>query len=312
MQARMVATNHKVRKAKQKDEAPQKKAQNAVREASRAAAPRLTAYFADHASENVEGFSKSGKVSKEEIEATPHVWKLYLMLFVLPCQRLAPSSFFNGIVYGAISLAIVLVGLETYVEEDAPGYTSRAGQYWPMKFEVTCNCTLMEMSGWVTVKDTVEVLDQVVNYIFLSELVVKFFSYKYRPLLFFYEPMWAWNVFDLLVVVLAFAWTNGPAAILRLMRLARLLKIFKKIVQLQVILKGLVRGLHACIYVFLLLLLIMYFYAIMGITFFRDNDGFHFGDLGKAMVTLPLPLPLPLTLPLPLPLAPPLPLPLNR
>ena len=79
MQARMVATNHKVRKAKQKDEAPQKKAQNAVREASRAAAPRLTAYFADHASENVEGFSKSGKVSKEEIEATPHVWKLSLI-----------------------------------------------------------------------------------------------------------------------------------------------------------------------------------------------------------------------------------------
>ena len=28
-----------------------------------------------------------------------------------------------------------------------------------------------------------------------------------------------------------------------------------------------------------------YFYAIMGMTFFRDNDSFHFGDLGTAMVT---------------------------
>ena len=46
------------------------------------------------------------------------------------------------------------------------------------------------------------------------------------------------------------------------------------------------RGLQSCVYVALLLLLIMYFYAIMGITFFRDNDRFHFGDLGTAMVTL--------------------------
>ena len=49
-------------------------------------------------------------------------------------------------------------------------------------------------------------------------------------------------------------------------------------------------------YVALLLLLIMYFYAIMGITFFRDNDRFHFGDLGTAMVTLYLTPTLALTL----------------
>ena len=55
-------------------------------------------------------------------------------------------------------------------------------------------------------------------------------------------------------------------AMLRMMRLARLLKVFKRVVQLQIILKGLVRGLQSCVYVALLLLLIMYDHARMPTT----------------------------------------------
>lgn len=46
---------------------------------------------------------------------------------------------------------------------------------------------------------------------FCLEIVVKVLHYKYRPLLFFYEPAWTWNVFDLTVVVLGLAWSDGPA-----------------------------------------------------------------------------------------------------
>jgi voltage-gated sodium channel len=40
------------------------------------------------------------------------------------------------------------------------------------------------------------------------------------------------------------------------------------------------------VYVILLMLLIFYLYAVMGVYFFRRNDPFHFGSLGVAMLTL--------------------------
>ena len=54
----------------------------------------------------------------------------------------------------------------------------------------------------------------------------------------------------------------GFAPVLRLLRLARLLKIFKTFSQLQVILRGLGRGIQSVGYVVLMLTLVLYIYAV--------------------------------------------------
>jgi voltage-gated sodium channel len=66
----------------------------------------------------------------------------------------------------------------------------------------------------------------------------------------------------------------------------RLLKLVGKIKQLQVIVMGLIKGLSAVSYIILLMLLIFYLFAVMGVSSFRENDPFHFGSLGMAMLSL--------------------------
>jgi voltage-gated sodium channel len=39
-------------------------------------------------------------------------------------------------------------------------------------------------------------------------------------------------------------------------------------------------------YILLLLVLIFYLFAVVGVVMFRNNDPFHFGSIGVAMITL--------------------------
>ena len=66
----------------------------------------------------------------------------------------------------------------------------------------------------------------------------------------------------------------------------RLLKLVGKVKQLQLIVMGLMNGLGSVTYILLLMLLIFYLFAVMGVGSFQENDPFHFGSLGVAMVTL--------------------------
>lgn len=93
-------------------------------------------------------------------------------------------------------------------------------------------------------------------------------------------------------------------AFLRLLRLMRLFKLVSKVKQLQVIVSGLIKGLGSVTYILILMLLIMYLFAVLGCVTFRyfsccsylfpqfgaqsnpysRNDPFHFGSIGVSMV----------------------------
>jgi len=97
----------------------------------------------------------------------------------------------------------------------------------------------------------------------------------------------AWNNFDFWLVLIC--WIPLPGvnvAFLRLLRLMRLLKIVSKIKQLQVIVMGLIMGMASVQYIVILLILVFYLFAVLGVSTFRRNDPFHFGYLGVAMLTL--------------------------
>jgi hypothetical protein len=52
------------------------------------------------------------------------------------------------------------------------------------------------------------------------------------------------------------------------------------------IVMGLAGGLSSIVYIVILLLLVFYLYAIVGVMYFKTNDPWHFGTLHIAMVTL--------------------------
>ena len=92
----------------------------------------------------------------------------------------------------------------------------------------------------------VQYFDIVILAIFSIEIGLKMFAEGFMPLRFFYNKDWAWNWFDLIVVLLCMPIKGNPAtgyaAILRLARLARLMKLINKVPELKMIVGGGQRG----------------------------------------------------------------------
>ena len=128
-------------------------------------------------------------------------------------------------------------------------------------------------------KTVLTILDQGILIIFIIEIVVKIIAEDAYPLRFFKS---AWNCFDLLIVVgsIALAGAAGGAMqMLRLLRLLRVLKLVKAFPQLQVIVNALIMGLSSIGFIGIILVLVFYMLAILGMMLFAQNDPWHFGDL---------------------------------
>mmetsp|Transcript_398 Transcript_398/g.745 ORF Transcript_398/g.745 Transcript_398/m.745 type:complete len:1004 (+) Transcript_398:139-3150(+) len=136
-----------------------------------------------------------------------------------------------------------------------------------------------------------DVLDNVILIVFSLEIILKIIAEGLAPMLYFIGDEWKWNTFDFSIVFMSLPLWNGlfgggSLALLRLVRLMRLAKIIKKIPALQVIVHGLVGGLASIGYILLLLILVLYMFAVAGVYMFRSNDPFHFGTLPIALMTM--------------------------
>ena len=150
----------------------------------------------------------------------------------------------------------------------------------------------MQTYPGVETDDNVNLVDSIILYIFTAEAGLKILSEGWAFWRFWVGEEWKWNNFDFFIVVACylpaslFSGGEPPVALLRLLRLARLVKLFKKIPQLQMIVMGLAGGIKSIGYIVILLLLVFYLYAIVGITIFRTNDPWHYRDLQTTMLTL--------------------------
>ena len=127
--------------------------------------------------------------------------------------------------------------------------------------------------------------------VFTCECLLKIVSCAYKPLLYFTDPDdGSFNTFDFVIVVasLAFMGNSNSGAIggLRMLRLVRLLTFIKGVPQLRVIIVGLVQGMGSVVYILMLLLLVVYIFAILGTLLFGFNDPSHFGTVAISMTTL--------------------------
>ena len=131
---------------------------------------------------------------------------------------------------------------------------------------------------------TLLALDKLILGIFIVEALLKMAAHGRQPWRYFAD---GWNVFDFLIVVLCLLPVGGPfAAVLRLARALRLLRLVSALPKLQLLVGALLKSLSAMGYVSLLLALLFYIYAVAGIHLFGAGDPKHFGSLGAALMSL--------------------------
>lgn len=127
-------------------------------------------------------------------------------------------------------------------------------------------------------------LDKLILGVFIVEAGLKMAAHGRRPWRYFAD---GWNVFDFLIVVLCLLPVGGPfAAVLRLTRALRLLRLVSALPKLQLLVGALLKSLSAMGYVSLLLGLLFYIYAVAGVQLFGKTDPTNFGSLGAALLTL--------------------------
>ncbi|MEM1223858.1 MAG: ion transporter [Verrucomicrobiota bacterium] len=169
-------------------------------------------------------------------------------------RRIVDSKLFRNFIIGVIVFAGVLVGVETFPENLAKH------------------------------KALLHFLDTLVLGIFTAEVILKIAAEKTKPWRYFYD---GWNIFDFTIVAVCFLPLGGSyVAVLRLFRLLRVFRLITVIPKLQLLVAALLRSLPSMFYVCLLLLLLFYVYAVVGVMLFSGNDPIHFGNLWTSFLSL--------------------------
>ncbi|WP_436740054.1 ion transporter [Streptomyces sp. BBFR102] len=137
------------------------------------------------------------------------------------------------------------------------------------------------VADWLPVLKTAE-------YLFLAaftvEILFRLAAHADRPSAFFRDP---WNLFDLAVLTGAFLpFFRENTTVLRLLRLARVLRAARFLPQLRVVIVAVGKALPGTLSFLLVGGLLLYVYAMVGWTFFADDDPEHFGSLGRAALSL--------------------------
>jgi voltage-gated sodium channel len=170
------------------------------------------------------------------------------------CARIAESGAFQAAVVAAILANGVVIGLETYD-------------------------SIEREHG-----DLLRTLNDVFLGLFTIELAIRIAAFGSRPQRFFQN---GWNVFDFLVVGLAYLpWIRESVTLLRLARLLRIARLISIVPGLRVVLVGVGRSLAPIGSLALLTFFLLYMYGMLGWWLFSDHDPERFGTIGDALLTL--------------------------
>ncbi|APU42841.1 MULTISPECIES: ion transporter [unclassified Streptomyces] len=120
--------------------------------------------------------------------------------------------------------------------------------------------------------------------LFTVEMVLRAGAFADRPKAFFRDP---WNLFDLAVVASAFVpFVRENTTLLRLLRLARVLRTARFLPHLRILLIAVGRSLPGTASFLFVGGLVLYVYAMVGWVCFAESDPGHYGSVGRAMLTL--------------------------
>lgn len=162
---------------------------------------------------------------------------------------------FKGFILFLILFSAVLIGMETY-----SGFASRY-------------------------RNLLHLLDQIIILCFVVEITLKILAEGKKPWNYFRDP---WNVFDFVVVAVCLLPLSDTHyfAVLRVLRVMRILRMITFLPRLRLIVGALLKSIPSMGYVILLITILFFVYAVLGVFVFGSSDPTHFGDLHHAMITL--------------------------
>jgi voltage-gated sodium channel len=170
------------------------------------------------------------------------------------CRRIASSRWFQNAALAVIVANAGLIGVET-----SPALWERYGGVF-------------------------NVLNAAVQAIFVVEIAVRLLAHGPRVHRFFLD---GWNVFDFGIVALSLLPEAGPfATVARLARLLRALRVVSALPELRLIVATMLRSIPSLANVVVLLGLILYVYAVVGVHLFAGVDPGNWGSLPRAGLTL--------------------------
>jgi voltage-gated sodium channel len=168
------------------------------------------------------------------------------------CKRIADSGLFQGFILGVIVLNAVTLGIQTYDLSES-------------------------------LAKLLTTLDDIFLGIFVVELIIRISAFGSRPQDFFHD---GWNVFDFVVISLAFVpGIRENATLLRIVRLLRVVRVVTVLPDLRVLVRALVRSIPPILSLAVLTLMLMYVYAMVGWILFHEQDPENWGDIGQALLS---------------------------
>ncbi len=123
-------------------------------------------------------------------------------------------------------------------------------------------------------------VDTLALWFFTAEISLKLWLYRGR---FFRD---AWNVFDFLIVAVAWVPTSGPLSVLRALRIVRALRLLSIVPQMRTVIGALLRALPGMGSVIAVLVLVFYVAAVMATKLFGAGFPDWFGSIGASMYSL--------------------------
>ncbi len=128
------------------------------------------------------------------------------------------------------------------------------------------------------------IIDKLILVIFTIELLLKFYAYR----LSFFRS--GWNIFDLIIVTIAWVPASGPLSVLRALRILRILRLVSVVPQMRRVVAALGHSIPGMASVVAVLSLIFYVSAVLTTKLFGThpdpNMQAWFGTIGDSAYTL--------------------------
>jgi voltage-gated sodium channel len=174
---------------------------------------------------------------------------------ILLARKIVQNKRFNHFIFLLILLSAIIIGLETY-----PRMVNQYGVVLSM-------------------------IDKLIIAFFTFEIALKILANGKKPWVYFADP---WNVFDFVIVAVCLIPLNDTHyfAVFRILRVLRILRMITVFPKLKLIINALLKSIPSMGYVIMLIGLLFYVYAIVGVFIFGKTDPMHFGDLHHTFVTL--------------------------
>ena len=127
-------------------------------------------------------------------------------------------------------------------------------------------------------------IDYIILIVFTLELLIKFYAYRLN----FFRS--GWNIFDLLIVVVAWVPASGPFAVLRALRILRVLRLLSVVPSLRRVISAIGHSIPGMLSVIGVLSIVFYVSAVLTTKLFGQHPSPEmqawFGSIGSSAYTL--------------------------